>query len=78
MPHEAPGTITDEDELSAELETICTDGIAYACEESIKGLLEITSRYSTTDTPTAPSRSRIRSNPLMTTNNNRCSSTKLK
>lgn len=41
MPREAPGTITDEDELSAELETIRTNGIAYAREESVKGLLEI-------------------------------------
>ncbi|THE63015.1 IclR family transcriptional regulator [Salinadaptatus halalkaliphilus] len=41
MPAEAPGTITDEDELYAELETIRADGIAYARAESIKGLLEI-------------------------------------
>lgn len=41
MPREAPGTITDEDELAAELETIRTDGIAYAREETVKGVLEV-------------------------------------
>ncbi|AGB31652.1 IclR family transcriptional regulator [Natrinema pellirubrum DSM 15624] len=41
MPQAAPGTITDETELATELETIRTDGIAYAREESVKGLLEI-------------------------------------
>ncbi|ELY50930.1 IclR family transcriptional regulator [Natronolimnohabitans innermongolicus] len=41
MPPEAPNTITDEDELYTELESIRTAGIAYGRGESIKGVLEI-------------------------------------
>ncbi|MBZ6496814.1 IclR family transcriptional regulator [Natrinema longum] len=41
MPARTRKTITDRDELLDELDAIRADGIAYAREESVKGLLEI-------------------------------------
>ncbi|WP_254762762.1 IclR family transcriptional regulator [Natrinema marinum] len=41
MPPQAPNTITEREELNASLESIREDGIAYAREESFKGMFEI-------------------------------------